>query len=94
MKRGFCINFQANNCRFGNTCKFLHEIQLKKEEEQPDDRIKYMNQLIMQFEKKCTGCDKIRLPTVLSCGCECYCAECAKGKTVCPQDHEVTGFIE
>lgn len=48
----------------------------------------------MQFEKKCTACEKIRLPVLLSCGCECYCADCAKGKTECVLEHPVTGFIE
>lgn len=94
MNRGVCNNFQTNSCRFGNTCKFLHEIQPKKEEEQVDYRVKYMNQLLMQFEKKCVSCEKIKLPALLSCGCESFCGECARTKKACPLEHKITGFIE
>lgn len=95
-KKGHCINFANNSCRYGANCKFIHEQQSKKEEEhhQVDDRVTYLQQLAMQFEKRCVGCSFMKLLPVLNCGCEVFCLDCVKDKKQCPSEHEITGFIK
>ncbi len=57
MKRTICNNFLNNSCRFGANCKFLHEVQQKTEGEiVVDEKVRYMNELLMQFVRYCRGC--------------------------------------